>query len=1116
MATILIVDDDKFTRTVLATIFSQDRAFKDFALVVAAASNGEEGLERFKRDGADIAIVDLTLPKMTGFETCRALRDAPGGEDLILVVTTVSQRNSADAKRKAAEYNARLFTKPYQLKDMTEYVATLLVEGLDDDSPVIEHVTAENELLPPMNGRLESRPLPAVLFDLLESQTSGTLHLQRGRMVKDIELQVGHPVSVTSNSREETLGHFLSNRGIISDEQQSAAVSMAAKQGLRVGQALLMQGVVTPEQLVEHLTAQIRHKLTQALRWPDGTWRLEPRSGPPSGARGNPIDAVTAVLQGLVQTARFDAIPPHIERLGDRPLRLNTRGKRLLPQIAQLVSRAFVSLWSDGTTTNALLASGLPPSQLYTAIDILLRCDALHADGIGNQASGGDIPASPMSVAALSEHSQVRRLPQAPFADNNTLYRMLFEETAVGATVGAIPLEVEEDADGVPIDLSGSEFGGDSGVVDVRAMGVDLARKAARGASDSDASMARRKLLEEYLRIQNIDHYKVLRVTVSATAAEISSSVVERRSKFSLDYFSRFDLGRDYAKLEDLHAAYDQAFETLLDDDKRAAYDREIAGGELDDNAPSLDAEISFRAGEDLVRQEHYAPAIAKYTRAIESAPNEADYHAALGWACFLAKMRSPRGADDARPHLTQALSINPDHAAANEYKGRIDAELGDHDVEATYHLERALDADPSRAGALEALEGVWRRRGELRPLERQYRKLIFRCAGRDSRIEAGLWVKLGDLYRTELDNPVLALVSYESAAKLGPDNPAVRAALAELQGGQGDRFLERSEMLRAHWRRDPTSPGPGRELIRAADQMRRPDAAYLAASVLVARGLADPEAEARYKQYRPRFLLRAQRQLDDEAWHRLRHPDDSPEVGALFELLAPAIHSVAAPTLADMDVDEDLYIDEEDLPAALVRIRSYTAHMLGVQEPRFYLRADFGHQIHVGATSPPVLLAGDDALAAPERLELSYRLGRAMTFLWPGRALGSSRPGRFLKRAVLAAFASGNPGSDVPDPDGSVGQLREAIETLDPAALSRVHELVRQLTSDNSSLNLSAWSRALARTAERVGLLLCGDVPAAVRFCRDDSGSRDELMDFAVSAEHMWLRQHIGVSIDV
>ena len=73
-------------------------------------------------------------------------------------------------------------------------------------------------------------------------------------------------------------------------------------------------------------------------------------------------------------------------------------------------------------------------------------------------------------------------------------------------------------------------------------------------------------------------------------------------------------------------------------------------------------------------------------------------------------------------------------------------------------------------------------------------------------------------------------------------------------------------------------------------------------------------------------------------------------------------------------------------------------------------------------------------------------------------------------------------------------------------------------ITATNDRLNLTEWVRAMSRTADRVGLILCGDVPAAMRFARD-GGSREhvsELCDFAMSPALAKLRALMGLSIDV
>jgi two-component system response regulator MtrA len=79
VARILIVEDDDHIRTALRLMFEGE------GHVVDDASTGEVGVAMFNRMAADVAIVDIMLPGMTGFETCLALRSA---SDLPIVIVS--------------------------------------------------------------------------------------------------------------------------------------------------------------------------------------------------------------------------------------------------------------------------------------------------------------------------------------------------------------------------------------------------------------------------------------------------------------------------------------------------------------------------------------------------------------------------------------------------------------------------------------------------------------------------------------------------------------------------------------------------------------------------------------------------------------------------------------------------------------------------------------------------------------------------------------------------------------------------------------------------------------------------------------------------------------------
>jgi DNA-binding NarL/FixJ family response regulator len=80
---LLIADDHPVVRDGLRGIFADDPDF----LVVGEAGNGAEAVARVEREGADVVLMDLRMPQMSGVEAIRRLRrTAPAVR--VLVLTT--------------------------------------------------------------------------------------------------------------------------------------------------------------------------------------------------------------------------------------------------------------------------------------------------------------------------------------------------------------------------------------------------------------------------------------------------------------------------------------------------------------------------------------------------------------------------------------------------------------------------------------------------------------------------------------------------------------------------------------------------------------------------------------------------------------------------------------------------------------------------------------------------------------------------------------------------------------------------------------------------------------------------------------------------------------------
>lgn len=86
---VVLADDADDYRTVLRHTLNRDGRFK----VVAEAANGQEAVEQTLAHMPDVAVIDLGMPVMDGFEAMRILRrEAP---DVKLVVLTAFDPDEA-------------------------------------------------------------------------------------------------------------------------------------------------------------------------------------------------------------------------------------------------------------------------------------------------------------------------------------------------------------------------------------------------------------------------------------------------------------------------------------------------------------------------------------------------------------------------------------------------------------------------------------------------------------------------------------------------------------------------------------------------------------------------------------------------------------------------------------------------------------------------------------------------------------------------------------------------------------------------------------------------------------------------------------------------------------
>jgi DNA-binding response OmpR family regulator len=82
---------------------------------VIQAQDGEEAIEKIKKHAPDIIILDLMMPKISGFEVCRMIKFDEKYKDIPIIVLSALDQQSD--REKAVENGAdAYFIKPFDLE----------------------------------------------------------------------------------------------------------------------------------------------------------------------------------------------------------------------------------------------------------------------------------------------------------------------------------------------------------------------------------------------------------------------------------------------------------------------------------------------------------------------------------------------------------------------------------------------------------------------------------------------------------------------------------------------------------------------------------------------------------------------------------------------------------------------------------------------------------------------------------------------------------------------------------------------------------------------------------------------------------------------------------------
>ncbi len=453
------------------------------------------------------------------------------------------------------------------------------------------------------------------------------------------------------------------------------------------------------------------------------------------------------------------------------------------------------------------------------------------------------------------------------------------------------------------------------------------------------------------------------------------------------------------------------------------------------------------------------------------------------------------------------------------------------------------LDEDPDDERSFARIERILTAQNNWRELARNYRRMIKRLGDApppEKRGQlGGLWRKLGDVCRKRLHERDAAVAAYEECLRIAPEDRRCREILADTYEVLGPPKLSQAIKTREGLLDEPVDFEEMAKQIRALARMfgkhQMYDRLHCTSAALVGMGQAIPQEQAFYERTVAPELPRTRAVLAEPMWQRfVTSPRQDWCVSHVLAAVSTGVVMARAKDAVSLGLNPAQRADLATDRSSVGQIISYACRLLGVPLPPVYVAPDSDGQLDLrivleGQQVVPSLLLGRNLLAGRSEKELAFYVARRVVrmradqfLLWPEVVPSLDE----LRVIVAAAVKVARPEVDLPATDpGSVRKYAAFLQrSVPPTAFTSASAAIEQIATDPSRVDVVAWSAGANQTADRAGLLLCGDVVSGIREvlrAAEAQGGDAELavkdmVRWSVSSDYLDLREQLGLATEV
>jgi diguanylate cyclase (GGDEF)-like protein len=262
--TLLLIDDNATNLGVL-TGYLKGQGFQ-----LMVARNGKDGLERARLGHPDLILLDVMMPDMDGFETCRRLKADPATQEIGVIFITALQSVEDKVKGFAAG-GVDYISKPLQAEEVLARVSTHLKlqaqkHLLQEQNRLLELEITERKRIEAELERLATTdPLTGLynrrhFFTVAEAEFKKAQRYER--LLSAIMLDIDHFKKIN-----DTYGHAVGDQALIFLAQHLRACMRAVDVVARYGgeEFVILLPETPAETAYQQVAERIRVQLEQAV-----------------------------------------------------------------------------------------------------------------------------------------------------------------------------------------------------------------------------------------------------------------------------------------------------------------------------------------------------------------------------------------------------------------------------------------------------------------------------------------------------------------------------------------------------------------------------------------------------------------------------------------------------------------------------------------------------------------------------------------------------------------------------------------------------------------------------------------------------------------------------------